>query len=319
MSHYVNFTKEQLYKAAHTDIKSWLEAKGEKVLKSGNEWMWAADHSVKIRGHLFYDHNNPDDKGTAINFLCTYYDMNFQDAVYTLLGDDYAGAKLERSYISQPAKKKFVLPKRNRTMQRIYAYLMQVRGIDEDIITFFVHRRTIYESFGTHNVVFVGLDAFGNARSAHEKGTLTERPFRCDCEGSSKEYFFNYAGGSPVLYVFEAPIDILAYITLNKSSQWQKDNFLPLGGLSECALLCFLSEHPYITDMIFCFDNDINAQNKDGSPAPNHGQIMAERYRTEYAQKGYRTSIYTPERKDWDAVLQFKKHIAVADVKNLKA
>ena len=58
MSRYVDFTKEQLYKAAHTDIKSWLEAKGEKVQKSGDEWMWEADHSVKIRGHLFYDFSN---------------------------------------------------------------------------------------------------------------------------------------------------------------------------------------------------------------------------------------------------------------------
>lgn len=147
MSRYVNFSQEQLDRAAHTDIKSFLEAKGEKVLKSGSEWMWAANHSVKIRGHIFYDHSNGD-TGTAVNFLCEFYNMRFQEAVYTLLGDDYAGAKLERSYITHPVKKEFTLPKRNHTMQRIYAYLMQERCIDEDIITFFVHRRTIYESFG---------------------------------------------------------------------------------------------------------------------------------------------------------------------------
>lgn len=308
MSRYVNFTQEQLDRAAHTDIKSFLEAKGEKVLKSGSEWMWEANHSVKIRGHIFYDHHTGD-TGTAINFLCEFYNMRFQDAVYTLLGDDYAGAKLERSYITQPVKKKFILPKRNHTMQRIYAYLMQERGIDEDIITFFVHRRTIYESFGTHNVVFVGLDATGAARSAHEKGTLTQRPFRRDVDGSSKDYFFNYSGRSTVLYVFEAPIDLLAFITINKNTDWQKDNFLALGGLSERALLRFLVEHQDITDIIICLDNDYNAKEKDGSPAPNHGQVMAERYRVEYGKKGYRTRLYTPELKDWDEIAKRKKGV----------
>ena len=56
MSKYVPFTQEEIDRAAHTEIKSILEAKGEKVLKSGSEWMWGANHSVKFRDHVFYDH-----------------------------------------------------------------------------------------------------------------------------------------------------------------------------------------------------------------------------------------------------------------------
>ena len=123
MSRYVKFTQEQLDRAAHTDIKSFLEAKGEKVLKSGSEWMWDANHSVKIRCHVFYDHSTGD-KGTAVNFLCDFFHMDFAGAVYSLLGDDYAGAILERSYTVKAVKKPFVLPKRNRNMQRVFAYLM---------------------------------------------------------------------------------------------------------------------------------------------------------------------------------------------------
>lgn len=37
MSKYVEFTQEEIDRAAHTDIKSFLEAKGEKVLRSGSE------------------------------------------------------------------------------------------------------------------------------------------------------------------------------------------------------------------------------------------------------------------------------------------
>lgn len=307
MARYIDFTEEQIYRAAHTDIKSFLEAKGEKVLRSGSEWMWEANRSVKIRGHIFYDHSSTQEKGTAIDFLGAFYNMRFQDAVLTLLGDDYRGFPLLRSEKIEKEIIPFVLPKRNRNMTRVYAYLMQERQIDESIISFFAHLRTLYESDRTHNCVFVGLDVNGKARAAHQRGTLTDRPFRGDVDGSEKEYFFNYFGGSDRLYVFEAPIDLMSFLTLNKHSYWQQHNFLALGGLSDRALIRFLSEHKNIKQIVFCFDNDYNARKKDGTPDVNHGQITAERYRIEYARKDYKTSVLTPEMKDWNDILTMKK------------
>lgn len=305
MSRYVKFTQEQLDRAAHTDIKSFLEAKGEKVLKSGSEWMWEANHSVKIRGHVFYDHSTGD-KGTAINFLCDFFHMDFPGAVYTLLGDDYAGANLDRSFVGRHERKPLILPKRNRNMQRVYAYLMQERKIDADIITFFAHNRTLYESEKTHNCVFVGLDLMGKPRAAHEKGTLSDKPYRRDVVGSEKDYFFNYCGGSDRLYVFEAPIDLLSFLCLNKSKNWRQHNYLALGGLSDRALARLLTEHPNIRRIAFCLDNDFNAKKQDGSPDKNHGQIMGESYRNKYAGKGYETNTLTPSLKDWNEVLKIQ-------------
>ncbi|WP_442867963.1 DUF3991 domain-containing protein [Caproiciproducens sp. CPB-2] len=57
-------------------------------------------------------------------------------------------------------------------MKRVYAYLMQERRIDSEIISFFVHNRSLYESASTHNAVFVGYDSTGKAKAAHQKGTL---------------------------------------------------------------------------------------------------------------------------------------------------
>lgn len=304
MSKYIDFTEQEIYRAAHTDIKSFLEAKGEKVVRSGSEWMWDANHSVKIRGHLFYDHSETQEKGTAIDFLGAFYNMRFQDAVLTLLGDDYRGAPLRRSENVQREKEPFALPQRNRNMTRVYAYLMQERKIDESIISFFAHLRTLYESDRTHNCVFVGLDVNGKARAAHQRGTLTDRPYRGDADGSEKDYFFNFYGGSDRLYVFEAPIDTMAFLTLHKHTYWQQHNYQALGGLSDRALVRFLKEHPNIKRIVFCFDNDANATKKDGTPDVNHGQIAAERYRVEYERQGYETSILTPELKDWDEVLK---------------
>lgn len=303
MAKFIHFTEEQIYRAAHTDIKSFLEAKGEKVLRSGSEWMWEGNKSVKIRGHVFYDHST-EEKGTAIDFLGAFYNMKFQDAVLTLLGDEYCGVALVRSNNIVKEKKPFALPKRNRNMQRVYAYLMQERKIDESIISFFAHLRTLYESDRTHNCVFVGLDVNGKARAAHQRGTLSDRPYRGDVDGSEKEYFFNFYGGSDRLYVFEAPIDLMSFLTLNKHSCWQQHNFLALGGLSDRALVRFLKEHPNIKRVIFCFDNDANAKKKDGSPDVNHGQVIAEQYRISFSRQGYEVKILTPELKDWNEVLK---------------
>jgi hypothetical protein len=299
MSKYVNFTQQEIDQVAHTAIKSILEAKGQQVIRSGSEWAWEEHDSVKFRDYYFYQHSTGE-KGTAIDFMCLFFHMSFQDAVSTLICREYDGVEFVRSESKLRERTEFKFPQKSRNMQRIYAYLTQDRKIDQDIISFFVHNRSLYESCKTHNVVFVGNDSTGKARAAHEKGTLSDRPYRRDVPGSSKDYFFNYYGGSDRLYVFEAPIDLMSYICLNKSTDWQKHNYISLGGLSDRALARFLSEHSNIKQLMFCLDNDRDAKNKDGSPAPNHGQVAAAQFCHDYTKSGYETRILCPKLKDWN-------------------
>lgn len=263
MSKFIPFTQEEIDRAAHTEIKSILEAKGEKAVKSGSEWMWEANHSVKFRGHVFYDHSTGD-KGTAVDFMCLYFDMRFQDAVCTLNCKSYDGVEFVRCRPSDKQRAAFHLPQRNRTMHRMYAYLTQERRIDPEIVTFFVHLGTLYESAQKHNAVFVGRDVNGQPRAAHVKGTLSDRPFRADVPGSEKDYFFNYyGGGSCRLYVFEAPVDLMSFLTIHKYAAWKQHSYLALGGVSNRALLRFLLEHPQITNVVLCLDNDETGQKAD--------------------------------------------------------
>jgi hypothetical protein len=96
MSRYVNFSEEEIDQAVHTDIKSILQAKGEKVIRSGNEWAWEEHDSLKFRDFYFYQHSTGE-KGTAIDFLCLFFNMSFQDAVSTLICKDYDGVEFVRS------------------------------------------------------------------------------------------------------------------------------------------------------------------------------------------------------------------------------
>ena len=106
----------------------------------------------------------------------------------------------------------------------------------------------------------MGYDSAGNAKAAHERGTLTERSYRIDVPGSEQDYFFNYYGASNRLYVFEAPIDMLYFITLFKEKEWQHHNYIALGGVADRALLRFLLEHPQITQVFYVWITMITAE-----------------------------------------------------------
>lgn len=103
MSKFIPFTDEELYQAHHKDIKEYLESIGEKVLHSGTEYMWEAHDSVKIRGHIWYRHSTGE-SGTAVNFLMTFFDFSFQEAVITLLDGNYKATSNSKpvDFINKP-------------------------------------------------------------------------------------------------------------------------------------------------------------------------------------------------------------------------
>ena len=306
MSRFVKFSQDEIDRAAHTDIRSILHAKGQTILKSGSEWMWGENKSVKFRGHVFYDHSTGE-KGTAIDFVCTFFNMRFQDAVCTLNCKEYNGVEFTQAENKKRERHVFKLPQKSRNMKRVYAYLMQERHISPDIISFFVHARSLYESANTHNAVFVGYDSVGNAKAAHERGTLTQRPYRGDVSGSEKDYFFNYYGGSNRIYVFEAPIDMLSFITLYKERHWQKHNYIALGGTAGRALFRFLFEYPKINQVVLCLDNDKAGQNGDKQIKNTLERLSSNNFVEDVnkqiqqgLRRNYKISTLKSTKKDWN-------------------
>lgn len=63
----------------------------------------------------------------------------------------------------------------------------------------------------TTNAVFVGMDENGVPRHAHKRGTVGG--YKGKCPGSWPSYSFHWVGTGDKLYVFEAPVDVLSYIT----------------------------------------------------------------------------------------------------------
>lgn len=212
-----------------------------------------------------YDHLS----GNAIQWLLAFSSSrSFADAVYQLY--DWAGgrplAKITPNATAAPAapveeKKKydeFRLPPANKSFSRVMAYLCQTRKIDPTVVLTFHNAELIYESSIYHNAVFVGRDKSGVARHANLRGTVTNeksRAFKMNQECSDPKYSFRWVGNSPYLFVVEAPIDALSFISLHPE-KWQHHSYVALCGTFTDALLQFLRDHPHIQKVVLCCDND---------------------------------------------------------------
>ena len=290
MSNYVLFKREQIEAANAADLTSYLQRRGEKLLPSGHDRRLASDHSVTIRGSKWYDHSSGEG-GRAIDFVQRQYGLSFQDAVAELLNGPI------HTPVPEPARRPFVLPTANGSMRRVFAYLVKQRGIDPSIVSFFAYARTLYEDAQYHNCVFVGTDENGVARHAHKRSTnSTGESFRQNIVGSDPRFSFHYAGTGDRLFVFEAPIDMLSYLTLYPSN-WQKSNYVSLCGVGGQALFQMLDTHGYLREVCLCLDSD------------EAGQHASDRLEAVLAEKDCTCTRLIPERKDWnDDLVATREH-----------
>lgn len=141
-------------------------------------------------------------------------------------------------------------------MRRVFAYLTKQRFINPQIISHFAHEHKIYEDKKFHNVVFVGTDENGVPKQAAVRSTISfGKPFRITVAGSDTNYSFSHFGNDGKLFVFEAPIDMLSFITL-KQKDWKNHSYIAMNGVYESALLKALESHSDLKNIYLCTDND---------------------------------------------------------------
>lgn len=277
MGDFIYFTEEQKERANAVPIMDILKKENEEVERSGNEWRWKKHKSVTFRGSSWYRHSQQVGSH-AIDFMQEFFGMSYPEAVSYLLDGEQGEVIRGRTHVTPQQKEQFerkrlaqkkepeeqeveepkVLepPKKNDTMKRVYAYLMQKRHVSRDILSFFARKGTLYESVGHHNAVFAGVDKEGNIRHIHEKGTCSDgRSFRLNGEGSDAAYGFGHAGSGNRLYVFEAPIDLLSFLTLYPEN-WQENSYIVLNGVSEHAMLQMLKDYSNLDTVVLCLDHD---------------------------------------------------------------
>ena len=312
MSGYIPFTDEQKEKARRTDLAGLLRSQGETLRKSGSEFEWLdGSQKVTIRGNLWF-HQYEQVGGDSIDFVRKFYHKSYPEAMKYLLGQ--SGGMLS---VMPPARKvmpKFELPPANDNMRRVFAYLLNRRGIDKDVLYAFVHKKMIYESAQYHNVVFRGFDKDGIPRHANKRGTSSSSTYKGNAVGSVPEYSFHWNGKSDRLYLFEAPIDMLSFISLYHKSlafsaesgkggytagnlpdctkfgrcTWRDHSYAAACSVSDKVLFQCLHDNPNIRNVSICFDSD------------EPGQLAAQRITAKLIMQGVESEILVPVNKDWN-------------------
>ena len=302
---YIPFTEEQKVMANSVDLAEFLRMRGEKLERVGREhkliyYDGSGKHdSITMSGSRWFDHKNQVGGG-AIKFMQEFYDMDFQTAVQELLGQTVTSLSHAppKAVVHEEKTKEFKLPKSNENMHRVFAYLIKQRFINPEIISFFARNHTLYEDKEHHNAVFVGLDENGVPRQASKRSTNSfGKTFRITCEGSDTRYSFSHFGKSEKLFVFEAPIDMMSFLTLYPQ-EWQKNSYIAMNGVYENAVLTALKNHSNLREIVLCVDND-------------EGGIEAvDRLRDILNENGYsNVKCLAPPYKDWNEVLKAKNGV----------
>ena len=288
MNEYIPFTDEQKRRANAMDLEDYLLRRGERLLPSGREKRLASDRSITIRGSEWFDHE-AQQGGRAIDFVRMHDGCSFQEAVTKLLNGEQGQMFQQTEERKAAPPKIFVLPPAHHSMRRVYAYLMQQRHIDRDIITYFARSGTLYEDAEYHNAVFVGTDEHGVARHAQKRSTNSQgKAFKLNVEGSDARYSFHHLGDDGDLYVFEAPIDLLSYITLHPEN-WQQHSYVACCGTSYEPVRWILTRMEAPQMVSLCLDHD------------NAGDQGCERMAKQISSEfGFPTRRLVPEQKDWN-------------------
>lgn len=248
---------EQIKKAKEWDLLSYLQAYDPHELKlcGPREYCTRTHDSLKISNGKWCWNSRGIGGRTALDYLIKVRGMDFSEAVETLCGN--RAPPPQKRPRPKPLKS-FQLPESSRFPSAVLAYL-QSRGIHPDIISACIRDGILYESRHHCNCVFVGRDPAGHARSACLRGTRDN--FKCDVEGSDKRYNFSLLAADPhcpLLAVAESPIDALSLATLVKltGGEWRSSHYLSLGGTAPRAMFQFLHDHPHVTQVSLCLDND---------------------------------------------------------------
>ena len=286
MSPYIHFSDEQKERAAGVDLEEFLRHRGERLMSSGREKRLASDHSVTVRGNEWFDHSSCQG-GHAVSFVQKHYGLSYQDAMLMLLNDGTGNAYPVASTKKDVAPKPFVLPAANRDMRRTFAYLVKHRNLDRDIVAHFAKAKLLFEDAKYHNAVFVGVDGEGIPRHAHKRSTNSYgEAFRINIEGSDPRHSFHHIGKDGSLYVFEAPIYMLSYISLNPENR-EEHNYVSCCGTSALPVLELVQRLPIHTAYL-CLDNDMA------------GHLASRRIAEQLSQIGISSERLIPELKDWN-------------------
>lgn len=246
---------------------------------------------TKARGSIidFVMHFEGLDKATAIDKLASYIGADTKAFIHSEL------PKLQVSPSRDEEPKELILPKKADTLRNVYAYLINTRKIDSEIVKQWVKDGNLYQD--THkNCVFVTHDKSGKPNFVSQKGTNTLKPFQADVEGSDYNCCHFINNNAKTLIVCEAVIDLMSVQTILKANgrDLNNYNYLSLNGSTKTHAILNALQNSNTDTVVIATDND-----KAGEIARSELKELASKH-----DKNIRFIDYIPKNeKDWNAEL----------------
>lgn len=324
MSKPMPFTEHEIEQVFDTNLIEYAIAQGFDVEKADR-------HSYHIHksGGLFlfprgFYHFSTMEKGNIIDFAMKYQNLTFIGAVESILGTK--AYKNTMTFDITPKKQRGILemPKADSNYQATMKYLVEERCLDEDIVKDLIAQGSVFQAITSYNgscyrnCAFVGFGKDNTPKYCALRGLGGH--FRQDVKNSDKVYGFKMIGTSNRVFVFESPIDAISHATLCKLNDidYITDSRISEGCLSDKALTQFLEDNSHIKEIVFCYDNDLGGKLQDGTPC-NFGQELAKKCVKKFEEQGYKAFVQTPERKDFNADLQYIQKSVVKKLNQFKA
>ena len=251
----------------------------------GMEWVDAVRWLLEFNGITHEDSvNRENDAGSGRKRI--WYDVKFtEECEYqimcrTNLEMGNSGLVLNHQVNTsdsekETAEKEFSAPERQEP-KRLRKYLTEKRKITPALVEWLLENNLIFETAGTGNVAFAGIDPDGITRHISLRGTYTpegKKAFKGTVTGSDVRFSFHIDGSEKKeLVVCEAPIDCISILDLSDEmiSGGPKRNYLALTGTHDRALEQYLLNHPEVKIIYLCLDHD------------EPGQMACERIREKY-------------------------------------
>ncbi|MBR1453094.1 MAG: toprim domain-containing protein [Lachnospiraceae bacterium] len=281
-----------------------------------------------LQGLYLYENSNgfyrfsTNEKGNIIDFVKLYDGCDYLEACEKLLKfSSGIKNKIDIKNVSSKIKsidikENIIIPQEDKDASDIHSYLVNERKIEDSIVHALINNGTI-KQFTIHGNTYVGfigkdennIDKYLSLRSI--KPTYEKKYDKYDYKNSDKTYAFkvDYKTENNLInvFLFEAPIDLLSYMSFLQINNNKLDNkiFLCSGGLNNKSINNLIEHNKdKIFNVAICFDND------------NPGNNYADTLTKELAAKGIETIRIKPKHKDFnDDLIAYKNSLNLSHVR----
>ena len=265
--------RELLLQARQTNLAEYLLSRGEPLIKSGiGRYKHAAHNSLVFTDNAYY-WNARNEHGNAIDFLQSFYGLDFRAAVMELTSGaekiipPTAPSKPPREAIQNAPEFDWSKVELADNAERVTAYLTEARGISPELVAGLLASGRLYQEAKTNNAVFPIYDADAIV-GAEVVGTMPQQRFKGIKTGSKYGHGYNLTygveGGETPAYAlfFESAIDLLSFVDLAhlRGKDLAGCRLTSMMGLKSSIVERTLAELDGVRPFL-CVDNDEAGQN----------------------------------------------------------